>query len=181
MNKRIILTGAQGTGKTTILNMFRDQLPVITEVVRSLAKTQNIHINEMGDTESQDIIFDEYKRLLSQEEFISDRGLTDVLAYSIYLCDKQRVDIEHVSKQLKMFDEYVQDNPDVLFFFFPIEFPVEDDGVRSTDEEFRAAVNEYIARLLRERVPADRVYEVHGTPQERYDSICAVLASKCSE
>ena len=57
--KRLIFTGAQGTGKTTILNHFKNEgYNVITEVVRNLSK-EGVKINEMGDESSQARIYDE--------------------------------------------------------------------------------------------------------------------------
>ena len=65
MKTRIILTGAQGTGKTTVLNYFKDTfLTPITEVARNLSK-QGVKINEDGDKKSQDVIFQTYYDLLS--------------------------------------------------------------------------------------------------------------------
>lgn len=81
---KIILTGAHGTGKTTILEHYKSQYPVITEVVRTLMR-EGVKINEMGDEEGQKIIFDTHIKLLSSnDQFIADRGPTDALAYTIY-------------------------------------------------------------------------------------------------
>ena len=60
MNKRIILTGSSGTGKTTVLNLFKEAgYPVITEVVRNLIKTKGITINKEGTDETQMMVFNE--------------------------------------------------------------------------------------------------------------------------
>ena len=81
--KRLHFVGAQGTGKTTILNHYKDQgYNVITEIVRNLAK-EGVNINEMGDVEGQKTIFGSYQKLLkSKKGYISDRGLVDVLSYT---------------------------------------------------------------------------------------------------
>ena len=63
---KIILTGSQGTGKSTVLKEFENEgWNVITEVVRNLSK-EGIKINEMGDEEGQKRIFDTYKELLME-------------------------------------------------------------------------------------------------------------------
>ena len=68
MNKRIILTGAQGTGKTTVLNLFKEAgWPVITEVVRKLHKEQGIGINRDGNGNTQQMVFNAYNELLAAE------------------------------------------------------------------------------------------------------------------
>ena len=104
---RIIFTGAQGTGKTTLLKTCEENgARVITEVVRNLAKT-GVKINEDGDEKGQKQIFKEYEKLLSDPQpYVSDRGLTDVLAYSIYLRDNGKVSDKLVETQLKALKKF---------------------------------------------------------------------------
>ena len=65
---KIVVTGAQGTGKTTMLNLFKDKFDeVITEIVRNLSK-QGVKVNELGDCEGQIRIFDEYSNLLKSNK-----------------------------------------------------------------------------------------------------------------
>ena len=164
---RICLTGAQGTGKSTVLNHYKELgYNCITEVVRNLAKTEGINVNEMGDEEGQNMIFSTYEKLLGNtESYISDRGLTDVCAYSYYHAETKD-DMCHVAaNELAHIKQFIKDNPDVLFFYFPIEFEVVDDGFRSTNEDFRHKVDQLILSILLEcKIP---YVEVHGTVEER--------------
>lgn len=172
--KRIILTGAQGTGKTTILNHFKEQgMNCITEVVRKLAK-EGVKINEMGDEEGQRKIFDTYKDLLSQKEsYISDRGLTDVMAYTVYLNDSGK-NLFHLSlDQMVDYLMFNKNNPDIIYCYFPIEFPVVDDGVRSIDEKFRSDVDENIKNILdNTNTP---YHTITGTVEERIKQLEELL------
>ena len=167
MKTRIILTGAQGTGKTSVLNYFQNTyLNRITEVARNLAK-QGVKINEGGDDDGQVKIFETYEKLLSQDiDYISDRGLTDVLAYSFYLYKRGRVSSEVLNNQKMRVKEFFEHNPNILVFYFPIEFDVVSDGVRSTDPDFRKEIDEYIENFLGEFIP-NKYHTIHGTVEER--------------
>lgn len=172
---RIILTGSQGTGKTTVLNMFKTAgYPVITEVVRNLHKNKGIAINEQGNEISQDMIWNEYKRLLGESsDYVSDRGLTDVLAYSMAGYQRGRVPEHTLMVEYCDLVDFVKDNPDIKWIYFPIEFAVVNDGVRSTNEDYRQEVNLNIKTLLDN---AEIQYlMVHGTPQERFEQICEYI------
>lgn len=148
---RIVFTGAQGTGKTTVLNeMKKLGCNVITEVVRNLAK-KGVKINQDGDEKGQTKIFKEYEKLLGEivpTGYISDRGLIDVVAYTMYLASKGRISEKFVEKQIKMLQKFRISNPDITYCYFPIEFDLVDDGVRDMDEEFRKEIDENIKKLL---------------------------------
>lgn len=176
---KIILTGAQGTGKTTILNHFKNELPVITEVVRKLAK-QGVPINEKGTIDGQKAIFEQYiKEFNEHDSYISDRGLTDVIGYTLAQAslteDKNESD-KLLAAAFQMFNRFINwlnNNPDALFFYFPIEFPVVDDGVRSINEEYRKIVDKFIKIILDASGAAYIV--VKGTIEERVDLIKEVI------
>ena len=148
---KILLTGTQGSGKTTILNEFKNAgWNVITEVVRNLSK-EGIKINELGNEDGQKKIFETYKKLLSEGHYISDRGLTDVASYTWYLVNKGEIHPSVLWEQLEDIDDFFRSNPDALVCYFPIEFPVVDDGVRSVDEDFRKEIDNNIKSILDSR------------------------------
>ncbi len=172
--KRLILTGAQGVGKSTILNHYKDLgYNCITEVVRNLAKT-GVNINEMGDDVGQKTIFKEYQKLLkSKKGYISDRGLSDVASYTVFLALTERVKKVLADKQFLAVQKFHQDNPDIIVCYIPIEFPVEDDGVRSTDENFRSSIDFMIKNLLDcANIP---YHTITGTVEERVAMIDKLL------
>ena len=148
---RIVFTGAQGTGKTTVLKEMEKQgYNVITEVIRSLAK-QGVKINKDGDEKGQTKIFKEYEKLLKQitaDGYFSDRCLVDVTAYTLYLAKEGKISKEFAEKQVKKLKKFKAENPDISYCYFPIEFEVEDDGVRDTDEDYRAEIDGFIRQLL---------------------------------
>lgn len=167
---RVIFTGAQGTGKTTILNYYKDKgYNVITEIVRNLHK-DGVKINQEGDDDTQWQVFNIYKELLSGDEYISDRGLVDVLAYSKEGRDRGVVSDELVKEQLKELRVFTAHNPDILYIYFPIYFVVSGDGVRSVDEEYRKKIDEYIKENMRE-ANIKFLIAPNLTPDEKFEAI----------
>lgn len=171
MNKRIILTGAQGTGKSTVLNLFKEAgYPVITEVVRNLVKEKGISINKEGTDETQMMVFNTYYDVLAKtEKYVSDRGLTDVISYTTAGVFEGKVSKSTLDAQEIMIEEFVQSNPDIIYIYFPIEFPVVADGIRSVDEDYRKQIDNLIHDTL--DVLNIPYLTVHGTPEERFRQI----------
>lgn len=178
--KRLILTGAHGVGKSTILNHYKDLgYNCITEVVRNLTKT-GVNINEMGDDVGQKTIFKEYQKLLkSKKGYISDRGLVDVLSYTCSHAiaeDNEEGPMKKLAdKQYMTAAKFYHDNPDIEICYFPVEFPVVDDGLRSTNEEFRAEIDFLIKTFLDS---AELKYHtITGTVEERIAKVESILNS----
>lgn len=177
--KRLHFVGAQGTGKTTILNHYKDQgYNVITEIVRNLAK-EGVNINEMGDVEGQKTIFGSYQKLLkSKKGYISDRGLVDVLSYTFshaLVEDDENGPLKKLAdKQFLTADKFYKDNPDIQICYFPIEFEVVDDGVRSTSEEFRATIDFLILNFL--EAAGLPYHTITGTVEERIAQVDKILS-----
>ena len=79
---RIILTGAQGTGKTTLMNeLAKDGIRTISHIRKTAA--ENNFDTKNATEESQKTYFKTLKKeLSSKRSYISDRGLTCVAAYT---------------------------------------------------------------------------------------------------
>lgn len=168
---KIILTGASGTGKTTILNLFKQAgWNTITEVARKLQKEQGIALNEQGTAETQELIWKTYKKLFknTEEHWVSDRGLTDVISYTKIGCETHP-ELKEVYKKQSADLKKFRGTDDAIYIFFPIEFPIEADGVRSTDEGYHKKISDQIESELNK---AGITYcTVHGTVEERMKQI----------
>ena len=173
---RIIFTGAQGTGKTTVLKELESNgIKTITEVVRNL-NTKGVKINKDGDEKGQNKIFKTYKDLLGEftpEGYVSDRGLLDVMAYTKYLVDHGKVPATCLAKQEKQFVKFRAENPDIAYCYFPIEFDIVADEVRDPDKEFQAEIDNNIKELMAKFgiVPIT----IKGTVEERVTKVKRVM------
>lgn len=171
MNKRIILSGASGTGKSTVLNLFKEAgYPVVTEVVRTLIKEKGIVINEQAPDESQMLIFEGVMDSIRGNKFVADRGLADVLGYSEVGYTRGNISGNVFAKQQELALKFTHDNPDIIYIFFPVEFDIVADGIRSTDEVYRGQTSQAIENWVCS-LSKNQYLTVHGTPEERFRQI----------
>ena len=150
---KIVLVGAQSTGKTSVMNALPDELKKygIREVIRNMtAQDPTVHINENGDDWSQNRFFFEYLYLFAKyPDYISDRGLLDVCAYTLWLYRTGKVSLETYEKQLYILDDWIKTHPDVIHIYFPASyFGVVDDGYRDANEANRQAVDGCVRQVI---------------------------------
>lgn len=143
MNKavRVAFSGAQSTGKTTLLNALRESADFKDckfwdEITRQI-KEQGFEINEQGTDATQLKIMQEHKRRVQADDsglVIFDRCSLDGLAYTQYLYNRGQLTKETLDEATKVFEETIS-SWDAIFFLRP-EFEIVDDGVRSVNVEF---------------------------------------------
>ena len=68
--------------------------------------------------------------------------------------------------------KFINDNNDLIFAFIPIEFPLENDGVRDNDEEYRKDIEYEFIRLLKSFKIDYRI--ITGTIEERVKKIISI-------
>lgn len=134
---RIGFTGAGGTGKTTTLELVKEEcgLPPLPSTTRAVFAAFGVEREEDQDSMTpterrrlQDAVF--AARLAKESEmpsFVSDRTLLDNYAYSLVRCSSTYTDddVERiegiVGKNLERYD---------ALFYFPITFKPPKDGMR---------------------------------------------------
>ena len=192
MSRLFTFTGAQGVGKTTILNEvikeYKD-MDVITNVVRRLHDS-GIKINKKGNGKTQQLIYDtlkkEYINFLYNDHFlynsredvnsgcISDRSLVDVVAYTKYLYEQGKASKSSYEEQLKDLKEWaIYHRYGCKYIYIPIEFSAVEDGVRDVDEEYRIEIDNNIRWLLQE-CEID-YYVLEGTIEERTEMMKNII------
>ena len=177
-------TGASSTGKTTTLNMLHTHLPdyeIKTNIIRDLVSKENISLNEAGTRRGQELIFTAYfdSLILNKDKnYISDRCIIDPLCYTLVKCNEGDIAWEVYDAQLDITKALVSAGYLSKVFYFPISFPVVDDGVRSTDEVYRQKTDynfHFILDKLRYTYPNKfNYYSIVGTPEERVEQILEI-------
>lgn len=140
---RIGITGTHSTGKTTLLHALRSEpmfegFQICDEVTRWV-KSLGVEINEGGSDLSQELVMMKHVyNIYMNDEMLADRTTLDGLVYTraLHLAN-------HVSDATmkKVHDVFVKtkDEYDFLFYIKP-EFAIENDGVRSTDDEWQSVI-----------------------------------------
>ena len=173
IKKRIVLTGAQGTGKTTLMNeLTKDGTRAISHI-RKTAAENGIDIST-ATTEGQKLYFKTLKKeLSSKKNYVSDRGLSCVAAYTFDKAIIGEIDKKVADKQYMDLVKFHTENPDVLLVYVPVEFAVEDDGERSTDKEFQSNIDFLIKNIL--ETSGVKYITVTGSVEDRLAQIAAAL------
>ena len=138
---RVAFSGAQSTGKTTLLNALRSSADFKDskfwdEITRQI-KEQGFEINEQGTDATQLKIMQEHKRRVNAKDsglVIFDRCSLDGLVYTQYLYNRGQLTKEALDEATRVFEETIS-SWDAIFFLRP-EFEMVDDGVRSVNVEF---------------------------------------------
>ena len=158
VDMRIALSGAQGTGKTTLINELKNGsfLPHYTfydEVVRNLVKRTGISINRKADDYSQTAITNEQVRLASETAFNTpnaffDRCIVDSHAFTIFDYVREQISKKvymYSSEMLKMVFTYF---PYDMVIYIPPKIQLVEDGVRDTDVQYRNRIDKLMTNVL---------------------------------
>ena len=176
MDKNIMLSGVQCTGKSTILNELKkrvnNQFIYIDEPIRTLKK-QGIPINkESTDITQTSVMLTHYYNIVNKINVITNRGTLDGMAYTYYLHYISKTILPETFEYclnlfLKTLPYY-----DYIFYFKP-EIELVEDGVRSINKEFYYDMIIQFNDIIRD-YNVD-VITISGTIKQRLNKICGVI------
>lgn len=178
----VSFTGAQSTGKTTLLNeckkVYSENYGFIDEVTRLVKREHNVPINEEGTDVTQLFIINKhienaYAALHEGKKgMILDRCIVDGLVYTGYLALEGKVS-KWVVKYAKNVFDLLLPKVDKIFYTHPGDVELVADGERSIDLEFRRKIIDLFELIfeLQEEKLKNKLVILKGTVEERMEQI----------
>jgi nicotinamide riboside kinase len=175
---RIGITGAQSTGKTTLVNALKE-LPQFKDYHFATERSKylrdlGIPLNTDSTLKGQTIFLVERVSELMRENLLTDRTVIDVMAFT----DASK-SIGSLEKSL--FKEYASNfinDYDYIFYITPDGVEIEDNGVRETNAEYRDLIDLTIQQLL--KTYSNKIKNLHtisGSTEERIKRIIGIINS----
>lgn len=196
----VSFTGAQSTGKSTLLELCKDLLlpdpewaayggheaeykwEFIPEVTRLIKRQYGVDINEQGTDDTQLLILNQhlintiqFKQNLFNEGnyYMMDRCIMDGYVYSKYLHNHGRLEDATMAIAESMYQRLLP-SLDAIFYTHPEDIPIHDDGERSIDPQFRNEIIQIYDDLLygsQKWIVPHNVVVLKGDPQARLEVI----------
>jgi len=184
-------TGAQSTGKTTLLNHLHKcngdfPFEFVPEVTRLVMRDYQMPINENGGDLTQMLIMTEHVRnvyrnkadhLIRGVHQIFDRCGLDGIVYSLWLLDNNKIS-KCCYNACELIWQNLKDKYDIIFYTSPKDVKLIDDGERSVDRGFRNQIIN-IFNIYFEKGDIDsEIVILEGSVEERLKTIKSTLAKR---
>ena len=169
---KIGLCGTMSVGKTTLVNelkkieQFKDY-EFATERSEYLMNL-GIPLNTDSTLKGQTVFLAERCAELMHNKVITDRTILDVMAFTM-----NAGSIDYKDKEA--FEEYAIEflrEYDYIFYISPDGIPIEDNGIRETDEHYRDLIDFTITTLIkRYSHRIQNIEMIKGSTEERIEQI----------
>ena len=169
---KIGLCGTMSVGKTTLVKALKNTSEFN---MYNFSTARSKYLNDLGiplNTDStlkgQTVFLAERCAELMNNNIITDRTVIDVMAFTL-----NAKSIGHQDKDI--FENYAKEfirEYDYIFYISPYGIPIENNGVRETDEHYRDIIDFTITTLIkRYSHMANRIEKISGSTEERIEQI----------
>ena len=173
---KIGLCGTMSVGKTTLVKALKGTNEFHTY---HFATERSKYLNDLGiplNTDStlkgQTVFLAERCAELMNDKIITDRTIFDVIAFT--------QNAKSIARQDKdIFEDYAKEflrEYDYIFYISPDGLPIEDNGVRETDEYYRDIIDFSIVTLIKKYAHMMKNVEtIKGSTEERVKQILNII------
>ena len=172
---KIGLCGTMSVGKTTLVNalkkesVFKDY-KFATERSKYLSSL-GIPLNTDSTFKGQLVFAAERSAELMQEKIITDRTIIDVMAFCAL---SEAMNIKEKNSLKNTLSHLIKEY-DVIFYIDDLSIPIEDNGIRETDERYRVYIDDKIKEIISEYKDQCIIMNISGTTENRVNRIKSVL------
>lgn len=176
---KIAITGAQCTGKTTLVNALGDEMEwdVVPELAR-IAVKKGYKLNGDADYSTQHYLIRaqmEWERERDGHNMVCDRSTLDALAHSIHMYCEGKLREGELRTLANLALPWAH-TYDLHVLTVPGDCPMVDDGLRSTDVDFQNTIYRLCRHLLaRYNIP---FITVRGSVDERVGIVLTELKKR---
>ena len=175
---KIGLCGTMSVGKTTLVKALKNLKQFKNY---NFATERSKYLNDLGiplNTDStlkgQTVFLAERCAELMHDNIITDRTVIDVMSFTQ---NAKSIPYQDKDKFIDYAKEFIREY-DYIFYISPDGLPIEDNGVRETDEHYRDVIDFSITSLIRKYAHMMKNVEtIKGSTQDRIDQILNVIKS----
>ena len=172
---KIGLCGTMSVGKTTLVYALK-KLPEFKDYNFRTERSKHlmslgIPLNTDSTLKGQLVFASERAAELMQEKIITDRTIIDVMAFCSLSKSMSKIEKDNINNTLwHLIQEY-----DIIFHIDDLSIPIEDNGVRETNKEYRLAIAKEIQEIISECRDQCIIMDISGTTKDRVNRIKSVL------